>query len=229
MMVQQQYVISDTPSIKLCQFIKDTNENPSVVWQQQMDMAYVKTYKIVHNDRPYRSYKMDYTKDFETQFRPSELIEYYNPQYIDPEYGKDSLWDDELCDQENLQLRHDNYPPTDDENDPEVKDNELSRALSELSEQNSEANNQEEIEEYQRQEVHLIPNRLLDEKAFLHVLVTKEGELAYIPFPTNTGLKLKRRMLYFPMDFGELTLDSLIDTGPPSSAIPKQTSGKYAY
>ena len=28
-------------------------------------------------------------------------------------------------------------------------------------------------------------------------------------------------MLYFPMDFGELTLDGLIDTGAHSSAIPE--------
>ena len=28
-------------------------------------------------------------------------------------------------------------------------------------------------------------------------------------------------MLYFPLDFGELTLDGLIDTGAHSSAIPE--------
>ena len=28
-------------------------------------------------------------------------------------------------------------------------------------------------------------------------------------------------MLYFPMDFGELTIDGLIDTGAHSSAIPE--------
>ena len=28
-------------------------------------------------------------------------------------------------------------------------------------------------------------------------------------------------MLYFPMDFGELTLDDLVDTGALSSAIPE--------
>ena len=62
---------------------------------------------------------------------------------------------------------------------------------------------------------------LLDETAFIHVLVTKEGEPAYIPLSTNRGLKYKKRMLYFPMDFGELTIDGLIDTGAHSSAIPE--------
>ena len=35
----------------------------------------------------------------------------------------------------------------------------------------------------------------------------------YMPLSTNLWLKQKRRMLYFPMDFGELTIDGLIDTG----------------
>ena len=58
----------------------------------------MKTYKTAYNDRPDRYYEKDYTKDFETQFRPLQLIEDYNPQYIDPEYGKDPYWDDDLYD-----------------------------------------------------------------------------------------------------------------------------------
>ena len=159
---------------------------------------------------------MVYTKDFETQFRPLQLIEDYNPQYIDLEYEKDPYWGDELNDQENFQFRHDDYPPTDDEDDLDIKDNKLSRALIEFWQTNSETNSLEETEDYQRQKVHQIPSRCLDEKAFLHVLVTKEGEPAYIPFSKNLGLKFERQMLYFPIDFGELTLGSLIDTGAPA-------------
>ena len=62
---------------------------------------------------------------------------------------------------------------------------------------------------------------LLDETAFIHVLVTKDGEPAYIPLSKNLGLKYKKRMLYFPMDFGEVTIDGLVDTGAHSSAIPE--------
>ena len=122
----RQYVISDPPMITFHQCIKDTNGTPSVVWQQQMEKAYIKTYKEVHNDRPDRYYDFDYTKDFETRFHPSQLIEDYNPQYIDPEYGKDPYWDDELYETQNLQFRRDDYPPTDDEDDPEIDDNRLS-------------------------------------------------------------------------------------------------------
>ena len=42
------------PTINLRYYIKDTNGIPSVVWQQQMEKAYIKTYKVVHNDRPDR-------------------------------------------------------------------------------------------------------------------------------------------------------------------------------
>ena len=62
---------------------------------------------------------------------------------------------------------------------------------------------------------------LLDETVFVHVLVHKEGEPAYIPLSINLRLKYKKQMIYFPLDFGELTIDGLIDTGAPSSAIPE--------
>ena len=62
-------------------------------------------YKKVHIDRPDRYYEIDYTKDFEIRFRPLQLIEDYNLQYIHPQYGKDPFWDDELYDKQNLQFQ----------------------------------------------------------------------------------------------------------------------------
>ena len=56
---------------------------------------------------------------------------------------------------------------------------------------------------------------------FVNTLITRTGEPDYVPLTTNLGLKYKRRMLYFPMDFGEQTLDGLVDTGALSSAIPE--------
>ena len=186
----------------------------------KLEKACIRTYKIVHNDRPDRFYEIDYTKDFETQFRPLPLTEDYHPQYPDPECGKDPYWDDELYDRQNLQFRRDDYPPTDDEDDPQVENTKLSRALIELWQPNSEALI-EEIEEPQHQEDYQGLYSLLDETAFLHILVEQQSEPPYVPLSTNLGLKIKRRMLYFPMDFGELTLDGLIDTGAHSSAIPE--------
>ena len=59
------------------------------------------------------------------------------------------------------------------------------------------------------------------EARFVNTLVNRNGEPDYVPLTTNLGLKYKRRMLYFPMDSGELTLDGLVDTGALSSAIPE--------
>ena len=70
----RQYVISDPLMINFRQYSEDTNGTLSVVWQQQMEKAYIKTYKVVHNDRPDRYYDMDYTKDFETHFCLLQLI-----------------------------------------------------------------------------------------------------------------------------------------------------------
>ena len=149
-----------------------------------------------------------------------QTVEDYNPQYYDPEYGKDPYWDEEIYDKTNLQFRNEDYPPTDDEDDPDIEDNILSQALIDLWQTNFEAKIQE-VGATRQQEDHEAPISLLNETASLHLLVAKEGEPSYVPLSTNLGLKFKRRMLYFPMDFGELTLDGLIDTGAHSSAIPE--------
>ena len=106
------------------------------------------------------------------------------------------------------------------EEEEEEADTKLSRALSELWQPNSEALI-EKIEEPQYQEDYQCLTSLLDETAFLHILVEQQGEKSYVPLSTDLGLQIKRRMLYFPMDFGEPTLDGLIDTGAHSSAIPE--------
>ena len=59
------------------------------------------------------------------------------------------------------------------------------------------------------------------EKRYENTLISRNGEPDYVPLTTNLRLKYTRRMLYFPMDFGELTLDGLVDTGALSSAIPE--------
>ena len=214
----RQYVISDPPKFNYSQRIEDTEGIPTIVWQQQMEKACIRTYKRVHS--PDRFYEIDPSKDFETQFRPLPLMEDYHSQYPDPGYGRDPYWDDELYDRQSPQFRRDDYPTTDDEDDPQIEDTKLSRALIELWQPNSEAFI-EEMEEPQQQEDYRGLTSLLDEIAFLHILVEQQGEPPGVPLSTNLGLKIKRRMLYFPIDFGELTLDGLIDTGAHSSAIPE--------
>ena len=65
------------------------------------------------------------------------------------------------------------------------------------------------------------PQSLLGVTKFQNVLITKAGKPDSIPFSTNINLKCKKRMLYFPTDFGALTKDGLIDAGALSSAIPE--------
>ena len=48
-----------------------------------------------------------YTTNFTTRFRPIPLIVDFNPTYIDPDYGRDPLWDTELSNQDLLQFQHD--------------------------------------------------------------------------------------------------------------------------
>ena len=50
--------------------------------------------------------------------------------------------------------------------------------------------------------------------------LTPDGLTRFLPLSTKVPLKNKRKMLYFPMDFGELNMDGLTDAGALSSAIP---------
>ena len=146
-----------------------------------MEKTCIRTFKIVHKDRPDQFYEIDHTKDFETQFRPLPLIEDYHPQYPDPEYGKDPYWDDELYDRQNLRFKRDDYP--------QIEDTKLSRTLIELWQPNSEAHT-EEIEEPQYQEAYQGLSNLLDKTAFLQISVEQQGETLYVPLSTNLGLKI---------------------------------------
>ena len=153
----------------------------SVVWQQKIKKVYIRTYKIVLYDRPGRYYEMDYTKDFETPFRASQVIEDYNPHYFDTEYGKDPYWEDSLYNQMNLQFRRDDYPPTDDEHDPVIADNKLTTALIEIWRPNPEPTTLKETQGKQYKEQSQESNSFIDEKAFLHVVVARQGEPSYVP------------------------------------------------
>ena len=195
-----------------------------------MDKAITITYTNTHViQKPFPIWDLDYTTTFTTRFRPIPLIDYYNPTYIDPDYGRDPYWDTEIYNQDLLQFQYvlddiEHYNKTVHENPP-FTHNKKTRVLIEIWQMNDGTNhpvvpnplgikNSEKTAES-------IPQSLLDEKQFQNVLITKDGEPDCIPLSTNTNLKCKKRMLSFPIDFGELTIDRLIDTGALSSAIPE--------
>ena len=62
---------------------------------------------------------------------------------------------------------------------------------------------------------------VVDDQNVPQLQVTPDGLTRFLPLSRNPPLKNKRKMLYFPMDFGELKIDGLIDTGALSSAIPE--------
>ena len=62
---------------------------------------------------------------------------------------------------------------------------------------------------------------VIDDQIFPQLHVTPDGLTRLFPLSTNLPLKNERKMLYFPMDFGELHIDGLIDTGALSSSIPE--------
>ena len=66
-----------------------------------------------------------------------------------------------------------------------------------------------------------IPQSLLDQKQFQNILITKDGEPDCISLSTTINLECKKRMLHFPLDFGEFTMNGLIDSEALSSAIPE--------
>ena len=62
---------------------------------------------------------------------------------------------------------------------------------------------------------------VIDDQILPQLQVTPDGLTRFLPLSTNLLLKDKQKIFYFPMDFGELNIDGLIDTGVLSCAIPE--------
>ena len=60
---------------------------------------------------------------------------------------------------------------------------------------------------------------VIDDQILPLLQVTTDGLARFLPLSTNLPLKNKRKVLYFPMDSGELNIDGLKDTGALSCAI----------
>ena len=98
----RQNVRFDPPIISYSQCIQDTTGIPSDIWHQQMEGAYIQTYKFVHNNRLHRFNETDHTTDSETRFPPLQRIADFNPQYFDHDFGTDPYIDESLFDKQKL-------------------------------------------------------------------------------------------------------------------------------
>ena len=156
------------------------------------------------------------------------LIDDSNPYYPDPDYGFDPYWDSNFYNQHHLYFYHNfNKPEQNIESDSHETDQALNTVLTKarvdpwqhgtyLTHQTTHSDADDEFHRVGPQ----VSLATAVTARFVNTLVTRTGEPDYVPLTTNLGLKYKRRMLYFPMDFGDLTLDGLVDTGALSSAIP---------
>ena len=79
-----------------------------------MEKAYIRGYNNVHiNHKIFPTYEYDYTDNFETQFRPLPEVVAYDAYFVDPQYGFDPYWDEELYEQEKLEYKDTYNKPND--------------------------------------------------------------------------------------------------------------------
>ena len=182
---------------------------------------------IIHKIFP--TYKYHYTDNFETQFRPLPEVVAYDAYFVDPPYGFDPYWDEEIYDQDKLEYKDTYNKPNDQiESDDLITDVHVSDALrcgcalidlwtvnQHLPVTPALPNFPPRPQNQQRQ------TAVIDDQNLPQLQVTPDGLTRFLPLSTNLPLKNKRKMLYFPMDFRELNIDGLIDTGALSSAIPE--------
>ena len=180
---------------------------------------------IIHKTVP--TYEYDYTDNFDTHFRPLPEVVAYDPYFVDPQYGFDLHWDEEKFDQDKLEYKDTYNRPNDQiESDDLITDAHVSDALQyavidlwtvnpQLPDTSPLPNFRPRPQNQQRQIA------LIDDQILPQLQVTPNVLTRFLPLSANLPLKNKRKMLYFPMDFGELNIDGLIDTEALSSAIPE--------
>ena len=99
-----------------------------------MEKATIVTYNNTHlYQKPIPDWDPYYTATFNTQFIPIPLIDDYNPTYMDPDYGRDPYWDNEIYNQDLLQFQKvindiEHYNTTVHENPP-ITQNKKTRVL----------------------------------------------------------------------------------------------------
>ena len=230
----RQYVISDPPTIVYHSHQTLNTGIATVFWQQEMEKAYLQSYNnmhMIHKTLP--TYEYDYTGCFETQFRPLPEVVAYDTYFVDPQYGLDPSWDEDLYDQGILGYKDTYNKPNDQiESDNSTTDTHVWDAIRfalidfwtvnpHLLDTSALPNFQPRPQNQQRQIAGI------DDQILPQLQVTPDQLTRFVPLPTNLPLKNKRKMQNFPMDFGELNKEGLIDTGALSSAIPEADLRKF--
>ena len=96
-----------------------------------MEKASIRRYNnmhIIHKTLP--TYEYDYTDKFDTHSRPFPEVVAYDPYFVDPQYGFDPYWDEEIYDQDKLEYKDTYNKPNDQiESDDLITDAHVSDAL----------------------------------------------------------------------------------------------------
>ena len=217
----RQYIISDPSNVHYTEYYTSLTETSSADWQQQM-----KTPPTTYTTSDPMSNRLQTDT---TTIRLIPLIVDYNPYYSDLDYGFEPYWDVICYNQHHLYFyRNLNKPSHNIELDSNDIDQALNMVLAKARVdpwQHGTHPLHHTTHPVDEDDLHRAGPQVSLATAvtarFVNTLITRTGEPDYVPLTTNLGLKYKRRMLYFPMDFGELTLDGLVDTGALSSAIPE--------
>ena len=161
-----------------------------------------------------------------SSIRRIPLIHDYNPYSLDPDYCFDPYWDTHVWNHYHLFLYH-NFDKTTQVIEPDSSELDhvlnvtISNAYVDPWQRKCPVTHQltSEPENEIYREGPQVSLATAVAARFVNILITRTGEPDYVPLTTNLGLKYKRRMLYFLLDFGELISDGLVDTGALSRSI----------
>ena len=191
-----------------------------------MEKAYIRRYNnkhIIHKTLP--TYEFDYTDNFDTHFRPLLEVVAYDSYFVDPQYEFDPYWDEKIYDQDKLEYKDTYNKPNDQiESDDLITDahvsDDLRYAVIDLWTVNPQLPDTSPLPNFRpRPQNQQSQIAVIDDQILPQLQVTPDVLTRFLPLSTYLPLKNKRKMLYFPVDFGELNIDGLIDAGALSSAI----------
>ena len=154
---------------------------------------------VIHKAFP--TYEYDYTDIFDTYFRPLPEVVAYDPYFVDPQYGFDPYWDEQICDQDKLEYKdtynkpNDHIEPDDLITDSHVSDApryaviDLWTANPRLPDTSPLPNFRPRPQNQQRQKA------VIDDQILPQLQVTSDGLTRFLPLSTNLPLKKTKNAL----------------------------------
>ena len=153
---------------------------------------------MIHKTLP--TYEYDYTDNFSTQFGRLPEVVAYDTYFVDPQYGLDPYWDEDLYDQDNLEYKDVYNKPNDPiESDDLITDAHVSHslryALIDLWTVNPHLLDKSALPNFQPRPQNLRKQTpVIDDQILPQLQVTPDGLTRFLPLSTNLPLRNKRKM-----------------------------------